>query len=242
MLNCRRMKILRCTSIVLIVLGALAVLTLLYLPQIVQIVWDIGYQIHQKSYPRIIFNFEISGSDIESPRYLELEVEASNLRYHEVESTIQPKKYFHMKSSNGIAINKDGERLQPYIIGEMYIVLSDSIVDKKNTSFTMELGKGILQWSYREYIYVNGYNDTVTFYSSSPTEGSIFVEKLSLVKDTNKFRDRPDLDEYTFYTFEGTFRAKFISDSLPEKEGKRKVIRNIKGDFKLRWFREDRGS
>lgn len=236
------MKILRCTSIVLIVLGVLAVLTLLYLPAIVQIVWDIGYQIHQKSYPRIIFNFEISGSDIEKQSQRGLDVEASRLRYHEVNSTIQPRKYFYLKRSFGITLGKDGEKLHPRRSGEMYLVLSDSIIGKKNTSFTMELGKGILQWSYREYIYVNGYNDTVTFYSSSPTEGSIFVEKLLLVKDTNKFRDRPDLDEYTFYRFEGTFRAKFISDSLPEEEKKQKVTRSIKGNFKLRWRREDRGS
>ena len=233
------MTILRCISIVLIVLGVLTVLTLLYLPRIV---WMVGQWISLRSYPCITFNLEVTGSDIESPRYLKLAVEASHLRYHKVKSTIQPKKYFHLKSSNGIAINEDGERVQPYVIGEMYLVLSDSIVDKKNTSFTMELGKGILQWSYREYIFVNGYNDTVTFYSSSPTKGSIFVEKLLLVKDTNKFRDRPELDEYTFYRFEGTFRTKFISDSLPEEEKKQKVIREIKGNFKLRWRREDRGS
>ncbi len=192
-----------------------------------------------KSYPRIRFDLEIKDPDSKTPRYLELGVEASNLRYHEVDSAIREKKHFYLASSNGLARNKKGDRIRPYVIGEMHLVLSESLAERNELPCRLTMGNGIREWTYRELSFDSQGNEVPVFAAPVPVHGEIVLTKLSWIKGKRGFKDRLDLDDLAFYRFQGTLDVAF--DSVAKEGAEERHVRQIIGTFDLSWRKEHRG-
>ncbi len=191
-----------------------------------------------RPYPRIRFDLEISDPTTKTVRYFDVGVEASNLRYYETASAI--KRHFYLSLSNGLAYNKEGDRVRPCVIGRMHLVLSDSLAHRQELPCRLTMGNGIEEWSYQEVTFDPQGEDVVIFSASEPVQGEIVLTDLSWIKDEPAFKDRRYLDELTFHRFRGTLAATFRPEN--KKQGEDNADRQISGPFRLRWRREDRGS
>jgi len=185
-------------------------------------------------YPGIRFHLDIVGSDFAGARYLVLDIEASNLRYRQVDSVTQPKKHYYLESSNGVAKDKAGTRLRPPVIGELLVVLPSDIVARSGSRFELT-ERDLVAVSYREYMFDEKDRKFITFDGSSGKKVSLAVKELSFLRDRKGFTATADEDGKDFYRFSGTIDGLFSDKELSRS-------RRVRGRFELKWKKEDRGS
>lgn len=193
-----------------------------------------------QKYPWIVFELEITGTGIGPPRFLELWVEASDIRHMEKKGNSLPENHLYLSASGGIVLPDEGGGRHPSVVGEMTLVLSEIFLNRTGFPCRLELGRDVVEWSYRESTYEVDAVRTVTFFSDVPGSPEIVVTRRTFAKDTGEFRERADLDYSTFGEFEGTMTATFMTDpALGRKRGKQE-IRRIRGTFRQVWRKEYR--
>ena len=193
-----------------------------------------------QKYPWIVFELEITGTGIGPPRFLELWVEASDLRHLEKQGSSPPENRLYLSASGGIDLPAEGGGTHPSVVGEMTLVLSEIFLNRTEFPCRLELGRDVVKWNYQESIFEVDAIRTVTFFSDVPGSMEITVTRRTFARDTREFRKRTDLDYAAFGEFEGSMAATFMTDAaLGRKLGKQE-IRRIRGTFRQVWRKEYR--
>lgn len=185
-------------------------------------------------YGRLVFDLHVTGSDFSGTRYLDLHDLAGTLRYNEVDGVVKLKSEtdYHLKSSNGICKDKHGNRMEPGILGEMYLILPKELASRSGTSFTLTHNDS-LSLTYTEYMFNDAYSDSmyVTLAGTTLVSLTMPVAQFSLKRDREGFVETTDDDGKDFHSFAGSIDASFLEEPSSR-------TRRIQGSFNLTWEEE----
>jgi hypothetical protein len=105
------------------------------------------------------------------------------------------------------------------------IVLSEDFFSR-SAPFRIEMGNGIVDWTISLSTHGANNVDAVRFLASSPKEGIIDIERLTLKKEHNRQQIRQ---------FDGTLSAIFVDDLRKKTPGGSERIVRVTGAFEVTW-------
>ena len=191
-----------------------------------------------EKYPWVVFALTVSGDGIEVPHFLELWIEASDLRHLRKKGGRIPENRLYFSGSGGLTTT--GEQAGgPSRVGEMKLVLAESFLNRTEFPCRLTPGVDVVEWSYQESTYEEDAIRSV-FFSDIPGNPEVTVTTLTYARDVEDLKERSDLDYYAFHEFEGKISATFMSSPGTGRRRSRQEIRRIEGTFRQLWKKEYR--